>query len=268
MSDEINTQKPVCGWTKAYHPSGLQVTLPVPAEPLDYASMFTNVSRALESGWLLAAPGLEAGEHKEDIGWVVRREKANDDNTETPIVDLYAANEQMTFKILSVYLNKDEDVTAFEKASGMGLNQIPLFVGTAAPERGANRQTDRFIVKTPRPFGVVMKDNPKYNPDEPDAKKRKPKRLFVRWASHSTTSGSQDTGVPDFADELRKASKDIKALAAVWATVDAAYTEGRIDRDYYQSLAAEKDWLKGQLQTQRSPQQNAQTSTQPEEIPF
>lgn len=209
MSDESSAKT---GWIKVYHPSGVLVTLPVTAEAQDYPGMFARVGEIMAAGFLATAPGTEPGETKQEIGWVLRRSKSNDDNTETPIIDLYAADDRMTWKVLSVYLNRDEDVAAFERCSGLALNALQVFPGTAAPERGSNKQTDRFIVKVPHAaFAVVMKDNPKHNPNETDATKKKPKRLFVRWF---------DTGV---------------------ATAPAPAATGEIDGPPLQT-AAVRDW--------------------------
>jgi len=170
-----------CGWMKLFTAQGVLVTLPV-GVPFDYAGALAGVAAALGAGWLVNMPGLEAGEEKEEIGYVLRREKVNSDRSETPVLDLYSSNDAAKFKTFSVYLNKPEDVAAFEAASGLKLASLRVFPGTAAPERGANKSSDAFIVRAPRPFGVVLKPNPKFNPDETDATKKKPKRLFVRWA--------------------------------------------------------------------------------------
>ena len=197
MSDEVTSiphRTPILGDVWLYHPRGVKVRLPVPAgydtaEAVvqDAAAPLAAVDRYLDAGWLIDAPGLEAGEHKEEVGYVLRRSKDNQDGSETPIIDLYSSNDQLTWKVLSVYLNTDDDVAAFERAAGVRLQDIPLFSGTAAPERGASKQSDKFITRT-RPFGVVWGANPKY--DEAAAQQAAaankrytvPKKKFVRWA--------------------------------------------------------------------------------------
>jgi hypothetical protein len=174
-----------------YHASGALCTLPLSGA--DYAEMARSVDAAIAAGFSAAAPGLDAGEQLEQIGYMLRREKVNSDNTETPVIDLYSANEAVKFKVFSIYLNRPEDVAAFEKACGIPLANLRVFPGTAAPERGANKQSDAFITNAPKPFGVVLKANPKYNPDETDAAKKKPKRLFVRWAEQKTTAPATPT---------------------------------------------------------------------------
>ena len=198
MSDDVTPapppRTPLVGDVWLYHPRGPKVRLPVPAGAHEGAEFACSPALALAAvddylaaGWLLDAPGLEAGEHKEEVGYVLRRSKDNQDGSETPIIDLYSANDQLTWKVLSVYLNTDDDVAAFERAAGVRLTDIPLFSGTAAPERGASKQSDKFITRT-RPFGVVWGANPKY--DEAAAQQAAaankrytvPKKKFVRWA--------------------------------------------------------------------------------------
>jgi hypothetical protein len=173
MTEEHN---PICGWTKLFHPRGPQVTLPLPPDP---AAALAAVSAALDAGWLVTAPGLEEGEEKEQVGWVLKSIFSNE-GRETPFVLLYSANEALTWSFLKVYLNTEQDVAAFEHASRMKLTELPEYVGQDKPQRSASGRTDKYIVPAPRPFGVVFKKNPKH--DATEAGKMKPARLFVRWA--------------------------------------------------------------------------------------
>src|SRR5450631_1475982 len=101
------------GHTNLYHPRGPLVTLPVPADPLEALS---HISRCLDAGWLVIAPGLEQGEQREDVGAILRGEK--DGNGEvTPFLLLYPTNEFMNYSFLKVYLNTDKDLAAFEFAA-------------------------------------------------------------------------------------------------------------------------------------------------------
>lgn len=184
------------GWVKLYTPTGALVTLPVSStSKIDYAMMLSNVNAALAAGWLVTEPGLEEGEKTEQIGYVVRREKENaKDGSLTPIIDLYPAHDAMKFSVLSIYLNTPKDVEEFENASGIELESIQKYAGSNKIERGKARSTDALIKASPRPFGVVWKDNPKYDPTETDATKKKPKRLFVRW--QSTTPATSQPAEP------------------------------------------------------------------------
>lgn len=209
------------GFVKLYTPAGALVTLPVPIGKIDsgdfYKVAFSAISEAIAAGFLVHAPGLEAGEQKGEIGYVLRRSKLNEDKSETPIVDLYLVNDAVKFKVLSVYLNKDQDVAAFEKASGIGLASLREFPGTAAPERGASRQSDSYITRVPKPFGVVMEQNPKYDEKEAVAARGKgeiygvPKRKFVRWEWVSTPPDS--TQNPASNATQSPAEPDTKAVA-------------------------------------------------------
>ncbi len=183
MSDIPDDCKPISfpwsGWTKLYHKSGALVTLPVAMERLDYKALFDNVTAALDAGFLVQAPGLEEGEEKEQVGWVLRGGFEKEGQI-TPFVLLYAANDTMTWSFLKVYLNKKEDVEAFEYAARVKLDALTDYVGNDKPQRTASIKTDKFIVPVPKPFGVVFKKNPKHNDTEEG--KMKPARLFVRWA--------------------------------------------------------------------------------------
>lgn len=176
----MENNNPATGWVKVYHPTGLQVTLPIPATELITTEaaklMLMNVSNLIGAGWLVNAPGLEDGERADDIGCVVRRVKANDDGTETPVIDLYPP--RANFRILGVYLNDEGAVRAFEQAAGLTLVDLPLYKGDNSIERGKGPKTDKYVISLPRSMKVVFKANPKWEGDED---KKHPKRLFVRW---------------------------------------------------------------------------------------
>ncbi len=181
---------PNTAWCRLFHPRGPQVTLPLPPDP---AAALAAVSAALDAGWLVQAPGLEEGEEREMIGWVLKSIHSNEDR-ETPFVLLYSANEALTWSVLKVYLNTEQDEAAFEHASHMKLAEMPEYVGQDKPQRGSNHRTDTYIVPAPRPFGVVFKKNPKH--DATEAGKMKPARLFVRWAdaAPAAQSAAEESG--------------------------------------------------------------------------
>lgn len=189
------TEKIECGWVKLYHPRGPLVTIPVTAVPLDYGAMLVNVSAMLDGGWLMTAPGLEAGEQKFDVGYVVRRIKDNNnDGTSSDVIDLYPADEGLKWPEMHVYLDDQADIDAFEYATGMTVAALPEHIGKDRIERGASKRTDPLIVKAPRPFGVVWKANPKHDPNETDVKKKKPKKLFVRWENQRPATDTPQGG--------------------------------------------------------------------------
>lgn len=170
--------------TRVYHPSGAQVSIPIGlAQELTVeigALLLRSVDNLLASGWSVNLPGVELDEKVEEIGFVGRREKFNtNDNSTTPIVDLYPNKEPQrggAFKLLHMYLNTPDDIAAFENATGVSLNQIPLYNGDNAIERGKGK--DSFILQFAAPVKLVWKQNPAW---EGDQDKKHPKRIFVRW---------------------------------------------------------------------------------------
>ena len=182
----------VCGWAKVYHPSGLQVTIPLPLETslnaANAKAMLDSVSTLLTVGFLVNAPGLEDGEKVETIVGVVRRAKANDDATETPVIDLYP--DRANFRILGIYLNNEQDIQAFEKAAGVKLSELPLYDGDNAIERGKGAKTDKYVIALKQPAKVVFKANPKWEGDED---KKHPKRIFVRWMTQAQSPSDTST---------------------------------------------------------------------------
>lgn len=213
--------KPECGWCKLYAPSGAYVTLPVTAEPLDYAAMLANVDGMLAAGFAVLAPGLEEGEQKEVIGLIARRPKTNKDGSKSAILDLYADNEAMKHKFIVTYIDNEDDRLAFEYATGLELEHMPTLISQSAVERGKMPETDAFIIRLPHPVGIVWKHNPKYSATEAAAAKAANKtymvatKLFVRWekerAAGSASSAPSKDLTPVQAESLWKEAKSFLA---------------------------------------------------------
>ena len=183
-NDPPPTQSPL-GFLKLWHPRGPLVSLGLPiTSPGD---LLAAVTAWLDAGWLNAAPGLEEGEEKQTVAYVVHGTHEHD-GEETPTILLYSADEAMKWSFLKLFLNRESDVASFEAASGMKIAAIPVYVGQDKPERGKNKAVDRFIHRVPKPFGVVYKNNPKWNQEAADAAKaqnviyKTARRVFVRWA--------------------------------------------------------------------------------------
>lgn len=170
------------GWVKLFHPSSAQVTIPLrldkPILVTEAQALMESVTSLLQAGFSVDAPGLEDGEHVEEIGFVVRRSKANADGTETPVVDLYPS--RGNFRQLGKYLNNEADIQAFETACGVGLKSLPLYEGDNSIERSKSPKLDKYVVALKLPVKVVWKLNPRY---EGENDKKNSKRLFVRWDS-------------------------------------------------------------------------------------
>jgi hypothetical protein len=152
---------PITGWTRLYHPAGVQVTIPIPLEkPISTEtaqSALTSVSSLLDAGWLVEAPGLEEGEQKQEVVSVSRRESKDS----TPILAFYLAHPKTIKKFLHHYLNTQEDVQAFEAATGLRLNAIPLWPGERDVDKD-HKDANKYIVPLPRPIQIIWEINPKW----------------------------------------------------------------------------------------------------------
>jgi hypothetical protein len=149
------TPNPITGWTRLFHPSGAQVTLPIVYATA--SNMFGQVDAYLGAGFQVNAPGLEEGEQKQEVVSVSRREGKDS----TPIVAFYLAHPKTVKKFLHSYLNNQEDVLAFETATGLKLDSIPLWAGERDIDKDS-RQADEYIIPLPRPINLVWEVNPKW----------------------------------------------------------------------------------------------------------
>lgn len=180
------------GYVKLYHPRGVLVTLPV-CGVLDYGAIFKNVAAAFDAGFLVTAPGLEEGEEKREVGWVVRCLVSGRNNGTADMLMLYAATDDWVMPFLNVYLNTDAAREAFEHASGMRLAGLTEYVGEGRLERG-NPKFAKLIHKAPQPFTVIYGPNPKWKATEADkATTDKPytvaKKKFRRWEKEMPAMG-------------------------------------------------------------------------------
>jgi hypothetical protein len=150
-----NSTNPLTGWTRLYHASGAQVTLPITYGVAGI--MYAQVDAYITAGFQVNAPGLEEGEQKQEVVSVSRRESSDG----TPIVAFYLAHPKTVKKFLHAYLNKPEDIAAFEAATGLKLDSIPNWPGERDIDKD-NRQAGEYIVQLPRPIHLVWEVNPKW----------------------------------------------------------------------------------------------------------
>jgi hypothetical protein len=149
------------GWIKLYHPSGAQVSLPVPLlsrltteQAMD---MLGSVSEYINAGFLVNAPGLEDGELLEEVNAVACREAKD----RTPIIDFYSSNTKLLKKFMHVYLNTEQDVAAFDEATGIQVTSLPVYDGALAIARDDNK-AGKYIVNLPRPLKLIWNLSPKW----------------------------------------------------------------------------------------------------------
>lgn len=186
------------GWVKAYHPTGALVTFPLflnePITPEAAKLVMQSVDSILSAGFSVNLPGLEEGELAEEVTHVARREGAD----ETAIVDFYSSNTKLEKKFLHVYMNTAEDVTAFESATGIKLDELTIYDGKSGIER-TDRNAPKYIKALPRPIKTVYRINPKWDQwKQAGGEGKEPhKRLLVRYETGRTVEGTPKAGAPE-----------------------------------------------------------------------
>lgn len=219
------------GSVRLYHPSGLPVTLPVPVDPktkYDFRAALEAVTAALSAGWLAAPPGVAEGEERELVGSVVRSAHEGRGGLMVPVVDLYGTAGHHIHPFMRVYLDTKDDVADFEYASKLKLTNL-LEHDKGRLERGKAASAKYFAVP-PRPFGVVFKLNPAFDPDETDVAKKKPKRLFERWVDERPAVQPATTAPPaKSSDDEVDAQREIEVQRNILSTrVLAAKTDAEL----------------------------------------
>lgn len=174
------------GWVKLYTEHGALVTLAIPLDGSvttieTAAAARLSVENFLAAGWLVEAPGLEEGEQKQEVVSVSRR-KAKDC---FGIVAFYLAHPKTVKKFMHVYLNTQEDVHAFESATGLRLDALPIWPAKSDIQKDDD-EAAKYIIPLPRPIDLIWELNPKWHQwnteggKEADAQEPR-KRLLVRY---------------------------------------------------------------------------------------
>jgi len=220
---ENNTTQ-VNGWIKLYHPTGAQVTLPVPMlsritteQALD---VLGSVSEYINAGFLVNAPGLEDGELIEEVNAVARREAKD----ETPIIDFYSSNTKLLKKFMHVYMNAEQDVAAFEEATDIKISSLTVYDGTLAVARDDGKAR-KYLISLPRPIKLVWKLSPKWEEWKAAGGEgiEPHKRMLVRY----------ETGLPHVKQEsssLRFAKQITStSLAITRSYLDGSHVNGDIN---------------------------------------
>lgn len=193
-----------------YLSNGLKVFYQFPIVDLEamalvaanYDDLFELTNVLLAKGLSLHEPSvgeLEAGEKTDSVGWVLRYDKENKRGTMSHWIGLYPANEAATKKYLWAYLDDEDDIKAFEDATGLKVTDMKVWPTNQAPERTAAMAD--FIYKVKPGVNAIYKLNPDYI-DEVKTK-FEPKRIFVRWAAPLPTppppavvTASAGVGIP------------------------------------------------------------------------
>lgn len=176
MSDSPNTI-----WVKGYTADGFQVSITLAVDPANLAQWIADAMNAIRAGGIHPREqGTEPGEDVHTLAYVVRRVQANADKSETPIIDLYNDNDAFNFRVLGIYLNNNDAVLAFEQATGLTLDSIPLFDSETPLKRDASK-FPQFAVPVNSKLRFAIKKNPKWDDNKTFAENGCPRHLFSRW---------------------------------------------------------------------------------------
>ncbi len=141
-----------------YHPTGARLSFHL---PFQYGEAIGDISLWIIEGVnILIASGLsvEPPENlgdRMDVSHVVRGIKLEDDGSETDRIYFYAPWGKPDYgSQMTIYLNKLEDRTAFESASGLKVDNLPSWTAKAAPTRESQQFTQ---YARPVQFAILRK---------------------------------------------------------------------------------------------------------------
>ena len=168
---------------KMFAPNGAEITL-----PLNLGQWQAQLRRYEQMGLLPVPPDEGERERRNQVAMFVIREHVNDDDTTTPVVDLYFRHRNGytdRMRSMRVYLNTDRDRKRFESAFAVRLDKIPVYDGTQPLDlsRKLKKNLGQFIQHPRIQVWAVWRLNPAAESEE--APKGTPKRIFIRWESHA-----------------------------------------------------------------------------------
>lgn len=192
--------------TWLYLPNGCKVKFEFTESSMpedDYANALNYTNRVIALGANVNAPGLEAGEEKDEIGQIAHWLKDDNDGGQSHRVDLFVNHPQMVSRLMSVYVKHiPEELAAFKNITGIDLSTAKM-LPTLAPIQDKSKDKNGYVISLPHPVIAVWKHNPHYD-ESKKMEDGKPKRLFVRWESVGTPtvkppapSVVQNTGAND-----------------------------------------------------------------------
>lgn len=168
-------------WTTGFLPNGMKASFTfVISDPMNaFAEAMAYLSKLQADGLQMREPGLEAGEQSYTVTHIARRTQNNkkkDGTTSScPLIDIY--HDDLAYSSLKTWLNTPDEIADFERITGLKLEAIKTFPGTAAVKRGESTDADAFVYKLPHSVKAIWT----LNPDYVEGSTTQQKRLFARW---------------------------------------------------------------------------------------
>lgn len=236
MEQQANTV-----WTTGYLPNGMKASFTfVITDPMNaFAEAMSYLNKLQADGLQMREPGLEAGEQSYTVTHIARRTQNNkkkDGTTSTcPLIDIY--HDDLAFSSLKTWLNTPDEIADFERVTGLKLETIKTFPGTAAIKRGEGADADAFVYKLPQSVKAVWK----LNPDYVEGSTSQQKRLFIRWeiTGNAPAIAPQGDSSVSTAKDMALTADDVTAIKEAFS-----YLSGD---DFKTALSIQKwsDWTKG-----------------------
>lgn len=216
------------GKVRLFHQNGSEVLLPIPT---GYAQASEKINEYVKQGWLVRQPDPQ---YEQIIGYVAKRARIDErSGEEVPILDLYGAHDGMSKRFIVRYINTDQQHLEFTAATGLTLDDIPMWEGEQPLERGKGN-AHKYIVKLNQPVKIIYKNNPKYPKDKADSEKTQdekkiPARLFVAWGEPVEFEGWVSENRPNAPkNEEKKSTPTTKKPSA--GSANGHWAENEVNR--------------------------------------
>lgn len=211
-------------WLKAYTPGGFQVGITIGFQEGKLPLALDVEAMVIGAGYALNAPGIEPGEVTEPILYVCRYDHTDTKTGEQiPHIAFYSESEWLTKRWLHVYLDKPEDVEAFETATGLTVATMPVWMGETHPERN-NPKAQKFIVRLPKSIRVARDT---YTNKEGETRHKLKRYVDTIGKPQPTATGNSGQATGDTGSGLSEAGwkRGLFDASKFLYTVEGAYNE-------------------------------------------
>jgi len=127
-------------WLTAFTPAGFKVSFTLVIDPANIPSASYMDSLMTQAGYSPHLVELDNNTSVEEIDAVVRSVTSKGDTV------IYCYRQSLEWKIGQLYFNSPADLAAFEQASGLKVDSLPIYEGQGAPQR-----KDKLPTKWERP---------------------------------------------------------------------------------------------------------------------
>ena len=166
----------------------------------------------------------------ETISHVARRDHYNKSGTTTPHIAFYSASQHLEMRYLHVYMDTAAERRAFEEATGISIDTIPVQDADTHPKRDGSPRSKTYILPLPRPITIEYEEETFIGEDGSEGTRKTLTRYIPHNNSPSRLGGEvappvgTSNATPDNHDNTEKDSPPAETTNSADKPVRASYS--------------------------------------------